>query len=356
MAYYVGYQIGRYPIADIEWSAITHVAFAPMVVKADLTLDLTFDDSGNALADAKAISAGAHANGVGALLMLGGADAGANIATAASAGNRDAFVAALLSAIDTLGYDGIDLDWEDSVNLDDLVALAQALRAARPQMLLTYPGPTINGNIETVDPRMATLAASLDRFFVQTYYPSTAVAGSGWDSWFVAPLSGAAGATPIAIDDSLARYVAAGVPTEKLGFGAGFFAICYTGGITAPRQTTTATTKITGGDNAYPSSALFAHGGTLDGAAASELERDAVAQEPYLSLAAPVTDLQCGGDATQYISYDDEVSFAAKGAFAQANGYGGIILWTLAQGVLPAGASGGRAPDALLQAIANAFH
>ncbi len=49
------------------------------------------------------------------------------------------FVSTLLDALTTLGYDGIDLDWEDSVNLSDLVALAQALRAARPDIVLSYP-------------------------------------------------------------------------------------------------------------------------------------------------------------------------------------------------------------------------
>ena len=48
----------------------------------------------------------------------------------------------------TLGYDGIDLDWEDSVNLDDLVSLAQALRASKPSILLTYPAGAINGNFD----------------------------------------------------------------------------------------------------------------------------------------------------------------------------------------------------------------
>ncbi len=48
------------------------------------------------------------------------------------------------------------------MNLDDLVELAQALRAARPDIVLSYPAGAINGNYQTVDPHMATLAASLD--------------------------------------------------------------------------------------------------------------------------------------------------------------------------------------------------
>lgn len=356
IGYYVGYQIDSYPIAQIDWTALTHIVFAPMVVKADLSLDLSFSDSnGTGPADAMALAQAAHGHGVRALVMLGGAGAGPNIATAASPAHRAAFVGALLSAVDSLGYDGIDLDWEDSVNLDDLVALAQALRAARPALVLTYPAGTINGNFETVDSRMATLAQSLDRFDVQTYYPSTAVAGSGWSSWFVAPLSGVTAATPIAIDDTLQRYAAAGIPKPKLGLGVAFYAICYTGGITGPRQPTNGTTQlIVGGDNNDPLATFFATGGTFDRSAAGERQRDSVTAEPYLSLAAAVNDPGCGAS-VRYLAYEDEGSLAAKGAFSRENGYGGVIVWTLAEGWLPANASGGRAPNALMQALRAGF-
>jgi chitinase len=356
MGYYVGYDINAYPIASIDWSGLSHIAFAPLTVNANGSLDLSFSDqNGTGQSDATALAQAAHAHGVKALLMLGGAGAGANIAAAAATSKRAAFVTALLDALTTLGYDGIDLDWEDSVNLDDLVALAQALRAARPTVLLTYPAGAINGNFQTVDPRLVTLAASLDRFNVQTYYPSTAFAGQGWSSWFVSPLSGVAGSTPIAIDDTLARYAAAGIPKSKLGMGIAFYAICYTGGITAPRQATNGTTQqIVGGDNDYPLSAFFAAGGTFDASAVGSRLRDATAAEPYLSLPSAVNDPHCGAS-TQYISYEDETSIAAKGAFSKANGYGGIIIWTLQEGWLPNGASGSRAPNALMQALKSGF-
>ncbi len=356
MGYYVGYDISAYPIASIDWSGITHIIFAPLVVNTDQSLNLSFDDqNGTGQQDAMALAQAAHAHGVKALLMLGGAGAGANIATAAGAGKRVAFVNTLVDAMTTLGYDGIDLDWEDSVNLDDLVSLAQALRASKPAMLITYPAGAINGNFQTVDPRMATLAASLDRFNVQTYYPSTAFTGQGWSSWFSSPLQGASGSTPVAIDDTLQRYAAAGIPKGKLGMGIAFYAICYTGGITGPRQPTNGTSQqITGGDNAYPLSLFFAAGGTFDSSVTSSRQRDTTAAEPYLTFGTAVNDMHCGS-ATQYIPYEDETSIAAKGAFSKANGYGGMIIWTLEEGWLPAGAAGGRARNALMQALKSAF-
>jgi chitinase len=355
LAYYVGYEINSYPVTEIEWTALTHIAFAPMTVKTDLTLDLGFNDSnGTGPEDAVALATAAHAHGVVPLLMLGGTDAGTTIASAATASNRAAFVAHLLSALDTLGFDGIDLDWEDHVNLDDFVALARELRAARPTIVLTYPAHTINANVDGVDPRMASLAESLDRFFVQTYFPSTAVVGSGWSSWFTAPLSGSAPTTPVAADDSLERYAAAGIPTRKLGLGAGFFAICYTGNVTGPRQPTTSTMQIVGGNNNYPLSALFASDGTYARAGSAERRRDEIAQEPYLSLATAQQDPHCGAS-TRYISYEDELSLLAKGDFSRTHGYGGIIIWTLAQGYLAANSADGRPRDAMMHALQQAF-
>jgi chitinase len=355
LGYYVGYAINSYPIAQIDWTGLTHIAFAPMTVTSSQALDLSFDDqNGTGQQDAMALANAAHAHGVKALLMLGGAGAGPNIATAANSAHRAAFVTTLTNALTTLGYDGIDLDWEDSVNLDDLVALAQALRAAKPSIVLTYPAGAINGNFQTVDPKMATLAQSLDQFNVQTYYPSTAVAGQGWNSWFNSPVSGVTGSTPIAIDDTLQRYHAAGIPNAKLGMGMSFYAICYTGGITGPRQPMTNGQQIVGGDNNYPLSAFFAAGSTFDGAASTAKKIDATAKVPYLSLPSAVNDSHCGA-ATQYISYDDETSIVAKGTFSKTSGYGGIIVWTIQEGWLPAGASGGRAQNALMQALRTGF-
>jgi hypothetical protein len=355
LGYYTRYQLHLLEIADIDWSGLTHVAFAPMTVNANHSLSFDFSsERGTGEADAKALAKAAHDHNVKALLMLGGANAGANIAAAATAANRGAFVNALIQALSTLGYDGIDLDWEDNVNLDDLVALAKALRAAKADIVLSYPGGPINPNIGGVDPKLVTLAESLDRFNVQTYYPATAFAGSGWSSWFSSPIDGETPSTPVSIEDTLKRYADAGIPKSKLGMGISFYAICYTGGITGPHQSTNGSSqKIVGGDNDYPLSTMFAAGSTLD-KNQSARKFDAEAKVPYLSLATAVNDSGCKAS-TQYIAYEDEESIVAKGQFSKSNGYGGIIIWTIQEGWLPANAVGGRARNALFQALKQAF-
>jgi hypothetical protein len=73
------------------------------------------------------------------------------------------------------------------------------------------------------------------------------------------PSSGATDTTPAAIDDSLQRLADAGIPKAKLGMGVGFYAICYTGGISGPHQPTNGgSQQIVGGDNNYPLSLFFA--------------------------------------------------------------------------------------------------
>lgn len=354
LGYYVGYQIDQLPIANIPWDALTHIAMSPMVVAADGTPDRSFDDThGTGEADAKTVATMAKAHGVVPLLMLGGAQAGANIKANATTAKVDGFVTKLLTVMDDLGYSGIDLDWEDSVDMDEFIALASKLRAARPNIVLTYPSGMINGNFMDADPKFATLAQSLDQFNVQSYYPSTASVAQGWDSWFLAPIGGKTGATPIDVDDTLSRLAALGIPKAKLGMGTAFYAICYTGGITAPHQSTANGVKIVGGDNDYPLSAFYATGSTYDTHTAN-VKRDADAKQPYLSLPTAVNDTHCGAS-TQYLSYEDRQSILDKGTYAKANGYGGIIVWTLAEGYLPANASGGMARDAMIQALADAF-
>jgi chitinase len=354
MGYYVGYQISRYPIAAIDWSGMTHVAFGPMTVNSDLSLNLSFDDQyGTGPADAKALAKAAHGHGAKALLMLGGAGAGANIATAATAANRPAFVKRLLAATDQLGYDGLDLDWEDAVTTQNLIALARDLRAARPKLLLTYPADVINPNWQTPDKNLATLAGYVDKFSIMSYHPATAMIGSGWSSWFSSPLTGSAPSTPIAIDDSLRRWAAVGVPKSKLLMGIGGYAICYPPGITKPRQPTS-TGSITGGDNDFPLGDVFAKGGALDRYPKARIW-DRTSLQPYLTLPAGATsDAHCH-QSSRYIPYDDEQSIDSKGKFSKANGYGGAIVWTIQQLWLPKSASGGRPQNFLMAALHHSF-
>ena len=363
MGYYPGYDTTSYPIALIDWSCLTHIAFGAVKAKPDGTLITDFGDNsgipGQGVQNAMTISAAARAHGVKSLLMLGGAGEGLHLAQAAS-GHLNTLVDALLALTEALGYDGLDLDWEDDIDTDNLLLLAQKLRHGQPDILLTYPGPAINSNFMSPDPGLAALHPYLDRFSVMTYYPATAAILPDWESWFSSPLSGAAKPHPVAIDDSLQRWATVKTPTgdtipkHKLMMGIGGYAICYPSYITGPRQSAT-TGEIKGGDNNFPLGKMFAADGPLDPKFGGVRIWDTVAQQPYLSLPTDLEIQSCDGQPTRYIPYDDEESLVAKGQWSRANGYGGTIVWTLQEMRLPVGAVDHMAPAALLQALRTGF-
>ncbi|MBV8978325.1 MAG: glycoside hydrolase family 18 protein [Alphaproteobacteria bacterium] len=341
MGYYVGYQASSFPPSAINWTDLTHIIMAPMTANADGSLDTSFDiDKVNGPILAQTISANAHGAGRQALLMLGGAGNGKNILSSVT--NHEAtFVANLLAAMSNLGYDGIDLDWEDHVDWAKFDTLVHDLRNAAPNAILTLPGPALNLNTDTVDPHIPDIVKMLDRFNIQSYDGSTVYSGSGWDSWYDSALMGETPSTPVDINSSLGAYVAAGIPKAKLGMGIGFAAICYTNGITQAYQPTAPDTLFDD-DNWFTYGQLYGTNGTF---AQRYRHWDASADEPYLSLPQPEA------HGCQFISMEDEASVAKKGAYSRKNGFGGIIVWTLGEGYVPSH----PARNFMLDAVANAF-
>ncbi len=378
MGYYVSYQRDMYPIAEIDWSGLTHIAASPVAVRGGpgYALDFTFagsfgsDSAGRAWATE--LSTAAHAHGVKAMLMLGGAGLSDNVRPAMDH-DLSGFVSSLLAACDSLGYDGIDLDVEASnFHIADAIELARALRTARPSILLSYPGGTVEYGT-TVDPDLPELVSYLDRYFMQSYYGGSngLFTGPDWsgtlfESWFGSALSDPTDLRPFAIDWALEQLVAAGIPADKVGMGTSFYAACYLtpnttppdgADVSGPRQPAYNSSSycwdcgIGGGDNSFPLSTLFASGGPYS---AGTPMWDSAASEPYLTFSSPHYVAACGGS-TRFIVFEDEQSLLAKGAFSRSHGYGGIIIWTIQQGYLPAGAAGGRARNALMQALRQGF-
>ncbi len=340
--YYVAYERDMLPPDKIDWNGLTHIIMSRVLANADGTLNINFDwDATNGPLLAQDISAKAHAAGKKAILMLGGSDNGVGIHDAV-ANHRATLVANLVNAMNSYGYDGLDLDWENNIDLDLFILFVQDLRAAAPNAILTIPGGPLNANTDTVDPKMVTLANLVDQYNLMSYYPATSWVGSGWFSWFNSPLDGMKPNTPVSIKDSFERYVTAGVSKEKLGMGVGFYTICYTGGITGPSQDTNIGVSIQGGDHTYPLAALYGLNGIYD---ESARYWDATAKNAYLSLAQPES------HGCQYVPYEDEESLIAKGNFARDNGYGGIILWTMNQGYVPSHSQ----PNFLFEALRRGF-
>src|SRR5262249_9007112 len=146
MAYYAGYDAARLPIAEIDWSAITHLAVAFYLPDGSGGLNESLGQGGPALGHA--LVAAAHANGRPALASIGGAGQHDLFAASAASANRPAFVARIATLVGDYGYDGVDLDWEPirAGEGATIGALAQDLKAALPGKLLTLPIGQINPN------------------------------------------------------------------------------------------------------------------------------------------------------------------------------------------------------------------
>jgi chitinase len=346
LGYHVGYESTIYPTDKVAFAAISHVIIGVVVPKSDGTLITTYDiDDINGPIWAAGVASAAHSSQRKALLMTGGAGTVAGFEGAASNANRAAFVTRLLAEMDARGADGLDLDWEplDPADYADFAALAQALRSARPGMLLTVPVNWANSNFQNAlspDSFFGAIAPLFDRIDIMSYdmeWPA-----DGWKSWYTSALHDDSGTTPSSVDSSVDFYLASGVPRSKLGIGIGFYGVCWHG-VTAARQAIGSKAGIYGSDNTYSYHNII----TQYYSAAND-HYDSVAEAPYLANASAFGP----GKGCTFLSYENAQSIAAKGAYARRNGLGGTIIWNLGEGYVPENVG---AENALLEAVNAAF-
>ncbi|RKH26441.1 glycoside hydrolase family 18 protein [Corallococcus praedator] len=339
--YYTGWNADDYPPEKVDFSALTHILVGRVTPKPDGTLSTKFDnDRGPEIA--RILSKRAHAAGRKAIIMVGGSGEHDGWVGAASDANRAKFVRELLKAMDDFGYDGLDLDWEPVKPEDrpQLLALAKALREARPKMLLTFPLHWINTNFPNdADPWFVQLAAYFDQLNLMSY--EMIGAWDGWKSWHTSALRGEQGLHPTSIASSLELWVKAGIPKAKLGLGIPFYGLAWRH-ITGPYQPFTNWSDYVGGDNSFTYKKILRY------SKQGKYQWDEKAQASYVTFA---PDQLVEDGTVTWISYDSPQAIAAKGAFVKQEGYGGAIIWTLNQGCIdPA-----TGANPLLDAVKGAF-
>jgi len=329
MGYYAAYERDLMPVGSIPWTDLTHIAFGPVVPRADGTIDRSMFLGPGAPAFAKQVTTAAKNNNVQPILMVGGAGAHRGFA-AAMKNHRAAFITNLFKAMDQMGFTGVDLDLEP-VSAGDrapLVALARGLRRRDPNVTVTFPaGPetTTFPEQDTVDFYAHSLAPVVDHIALMTYDMSGAY--DGWDSWHFAPLYGestpadcANPCHPTSVDWSVRQFIAAGIPASELSIGVGFYGACWTPQ-TGPGQPLDA-----GDEVASDNDMSYAN---IEAGYASRMtySYDTGAEQAELSSDTPV-----GGKNCTWISYEDPRSVTAKGAYIKAQGLGGAIIWTIPEG------------------------
>lgn len=321
MGFYAAQQKDLLAPSNIDWSALTHIIVGPVEAKADGTLDTDFTLSGSAGETlARDIAARAGSNGKKALLSI----TGAGLADAVK-NKRAELVAAIDALVDEYEFDGVDINWTTKVDNAGLLLLVTDLDAALSGKVLTVQVPPISSKDGAVDENMDEIAAQVDRMIVRTFFPYTMPVGTGYKSWHSSALDGETNATPYSIQHSLNAYDVAGVAASKLVMGIGFSGACYTGRVTAPQQSVKSSVAR-GGWADFPLVSLYGTNGSYSSFTA---KYDATASVPYLSLANPQR------HACRYVTFEDEKSLLAKGAFSRGQGYGGAMLWTINGGRVP---------------------
>ncbi|MBK7145885.1 MAG: hypothetical protein IPH76_12055 [Xanthomonadales bacterium] len=218
--YHPLYQWSEVPPAAVPWNSITHLIVGYLLPEEGPPGNFTvappnwYGDAAFA-SEAAAYSAAGAAAGRVVTCMLGGdgSNPGNVWNNATTPARVAAFAANIKAVVQPLGCTGVDLDWENGVDYAALVRLAQALRTAWPQAVITIPTAFTGEDAAALAPA----AAAVDAFMPMTY-----IAVPQWGGWTLpSPLTPlyVVGANSNSIDTVRGRWQAAGVPTSKLVMG-----------------------------------------------------------------------------------------------------------------------------------------
>ncbi len=119
-------QADGYSPDKVRWKSYTHMCQFSMIPNST---GLGWEGGLNDTL-CKAFVAGCHKNNTKAIICIGGYGFAANFKTAFSSANRAKFIAGTMSFIAKYGYDGADVDWEESIVNADFSATMKDLRTA----------------------------------------------------------------------------------------------------------------------------------------------------------------------------------------------------------------------------------
>jgi GH18 family chitinase len=339
--YYAAYYGDTYyPHTLVDMTKLTHFVFARAQPNDDATITLAAGVYGNTMA--APLIARAHAAGTKAILMAGGAGDSVHWYPASSDATRAKFVTNILALLDQYGFDGVDIDWEEYLDNSGaypdtqrrLLALLQDLRAARPGLIITFPGPWINSNIGLPFPASWALqmANAVDQFNVMSY---DMTANWGWNTWFFGALDGAGGLTPTSIASTVAAYRAAGIPAAKIGIGIGFYGHDTEAPNTGPNQAYSGSDHG-GQDFLLRSSNIIKHYLAEYSGHATKVWNPTAKMYSLTSTSnwAPAgsNDWSQAWFPLGFFTWEDEASIQAKARYVRDNGLGGTIIWTIDNG------------------------
>ncbi len=333
---------GHLPTKEIDFDAFTHLFYFSLFANPDGTLapiEMYHTFSPDRI---KAITAAAHEQDTPVLFSVGGWGNYENFSSAIRPENRKKFIGSLISVLKGWGFDGIDIDLEpiksgDTENYRDFIEeLYQELQTIETP--LGYRPILTAATIWKPE-----LFAELHEYFDQINLMTYDFSGPwrGWVSWHNAPVYDggfvfeSTGRPLPSADGEVDRFVAAGVPKEKLGIGIDFYGYIWRGFVSAPLQNWLTRPTVTPNVPYWKIMEQY-----FD---EEYYNWDDAAHAAYLSIE---------GDNlldNKFISYDDEWSVKSKIEYVRQKQIGGTIIWEISGAHLKNEPPGNK--DPLLQSV-----
>jgi uncharacterized repeat protein (TIGR01451 family) len=310
------------PVSAIYWPSLSYLDDAIANASSSGSLDLT-----NIVPTASSLVSAAHAHNVKVLLSIsifGSAD------PMSSTSSLAAFVNNIMSAVNTYGFDGVDIDFEQtSPDYTGLTALLSDLRMSLGSKLLT--ADMSYGNYAY----WPTVASYIDQGNLMTYD----MGGDSPNLWFNSPIHTPAGASYYySFDLALQRYFSDGFPASKLNLGLPDYGYVYQGGCQTSGCTNGADTPLETFTTLPTQTQIY--GPTLAAeynlAATStnpQWHWDIYSHEPYLSIIASTT------ASDTFVTYENSQSLTDKVNYAQSNNLGGVFLFSSDGDYFPSGST-----------------
>lgn len=251
-AYYPDGDSGLPTVAQIIWSGLTHVIMVGGAPQSGGSISYSSDFSNG---NATALVAAAHAHGVKATLGLsqvnGPSDFNDAMTGTCGSGALQTFITNIMSTVNSYGFDGVFIDYEETYTSQFPVFMA-CLRTAvvAPKVIEWFAGPTYqygqfgSGNTAACGPgsswnvstatvlgiannsdRVSLSAYDLNNFYTTSYFNSPLYSSNY-----------ALYGNSVSADWVVASSEACGIAASKLMVGIPFFGSVYTGGNTAPYQ------------------------------------------------------------------------------------------------------------------------
>ena len=328
VGYYPWYETSMTPPTDFPYSTVSHTVVGNVKVVNGLCCA---ESNAGAMAYATEVVTLAHAAHTQVLLLVGGSDdpPGGWIAGTQTPTATTTLARSIVDYAKALGVDGVDLDWEQEVDLVAEGRLAVEIRRLWPESKIMMALSPFDASY-TWAPEVL---ASVDRFNLMNYV--SVGNWGGWDGpWHQGALFGDGPGHPLSVDRSVKRLIASGVPAAKVGIGIGLFGSAY------------GDSNSDGDCPSAPSSGWHGEWGAwfadsqltlkdIDELYAPHMAEtfDGITNTPYLSAPAPGAGGTAGGWPPKlcYITFENPRSAEAKANYVTSNGLGGVIAWAVPQ-------------------------